>query len=340
MSSIQLIVDGQKVYDNTATTPTPPADPPPVTQPPPVVDGSTSLALPTTQDGLVSYVQSCLDASKSAILSPEVNVKLQNPVVWTVRNSGLFGVIGNSAKLEWDGGLSDKDAVTFVSATNSEGFFVDRLSLYGGGYEGRQCNRGFVFNAPRGKPFYRAVLRDLYSSYCNAACISLIGDFFESAIFNPNVNACYGDGMTIENGQDGGIISNVMMFGVNLSRNLGYGLHLMNGASSVDVSLGSFIGNSKGGILAENGIRSVSFINGENTGQILIDVPFSAYPTKLVKCNLSSNGVTAGKGGVPSQYLYRYRGSDPSLCVADDCYVTPYAPSGGSAPTNMAVRAP
>lgn len=338
MSSIQLIVDGQKVYDSAAAAP----PPPPVTDPPPAQPPSVSsgMALPTTQDGLVSYVQGQLDRGVSAILSPETNVKLSSPVTFTVSQSGLFGVLGNTAKLEWDGGLSGADAVTFLSAANVEGFSVEKLSLYGGGYEGRQCARGFVFTAPRGKPFYRAVIRDLYSSYCNSACIALVGDFFESSIFNPSAKACFGDGMTIENSDDGGIISNVMVFGANLSRCNGYGLHLMKGASSVDLSLGSFISNGKGGILAENGIRSVSFANGENTGEVFIDVPGSAFMTTLYACNLSSNGVTTAPGGKPSRYLYRYGG--PAGNIKEDAgYVTPYPASATSpAPTDMAVRAP
>jgi hypothetical protein len=165
--------------------------------------------------------------------------------------------------------------------------------------------------------------------------MKIVGDFYESTIDVPEIEANYGDGLELADGTDGGIISNVTVRNGNLSRNRGYGLRLTDQDTSVDVLGTSFIENAKGGIYANAGIRNVRYINGENTGLSLIVAPNSNYMTKIRDCELSSNGVTTAPGGKPAQFLINY-GGNPAKLLQDGNVCTYY----GSGTSNMQVRAP
>jgi hypothetical protein len=169
------------------------------------------------------------------------------------------------------------------------------------------------------------MLRDIYTDTCGIHGIKIIGDFFESTLDNIQSENNKGDGLFIDHGTDGGIISNLMIRSPNLGRNQGYGFHAAR-ASSIDISQGSFINNGKGGLLGEHGIRTVDSVNCENTGLVCIDIPTSDYKTRLVGNNASTDGKTAVT--TPLQYTYRYNGNPANLMQSDN-YITYY----GSGPT-------
>ena len=176
------------------------------------------------------------------------------------------------------------------------------------------------------------MLRDIYTDWCGLHGVKIIGDFFESTLDNIESENNKGDGLFIDHGSDGGIISNLMIRSPNLSRNQGYGFHAAR-ANSIDISQGSFINNGKGGLLGEHGIRTVDSVNCENSGLVCIDIPTSDFMTRLVGNNASTNGATAVT--TPMQYTYRYRGIEANLIQSGN-YITYY----GSGTNNTAVRAP
>ena len=101
---------------------------------------------------------------------------------------------------------------------------------------------------------------------------------------------CRGQGIVFSN--QGGVVSNMMMYGTNSSRNVGWGMDLQAGCNSVDMFGGSFVLNGGGGINCPNGFRFMIAPNGENTGETMINMPFAAYPATVIAANLSSNGRT------------------------------------------------
>jgi hypothetical protein len=157
---------------------------------------------------------------------------------------------------------------------------------------------------------------------------------FESSAYALSAKDCKGNGIEFSNA--GGIISNMMVYGGNFSRCFGYGMAMLDGANSVDVIGGSFVNNSLGGISAPNGIRTVAFTNGENTGQYFLSGSFGGYQDNVVGANLSSNGrQTSGPNALPSRGLVKGPGANAVLA---NCFVTPYTENNQPAPTNMVVR--
>ena len=140
----------------------------------------------------------------------------------------------------------------------------------------------FVIDAPHAKgSIYRAMIRDIYRRFVRhqwrqdqpATSLNPLWTTYESENNK-------GDGLFIDHGSDGGIISNLMIRSPNLGRNHGHGFHAA-GANSIDISQGSFINNGKGGLLGEHGIRTVDSVNCENSGLVCIDIPTSDFTTRL-----------------------------------------------------------
>jgi hypothetical protein len=227
------------------------------------------------------------------------------------------------------------DVLQFVgnAKSNSRNFTIQGLNIYGGGYGGLASGNCFVIIAPHAKgPVYRVMVRDIFTDWCGINGIKITGDFFESTLDNVGSENNKGDGLFIDHGGDGGIISNVMIRSPNLSRNQGYGFRAGR-ANSIDISQGSFINNGKGGLLGQHGIRTVDSVNCENSGLVCIDIPSSDFKTRLIGNNASTDGATAVI--TPMRYTFRYRGN-PANLIQSENYITYY----GSGTDNTAVRAP
>lgn len=215
---------------------------------------------------------------------------------------------------------------------NVKRLVIADLNVFGNAYAAAGCGNG-VEIISEGGAIWLSTFRNIQSSWCRSAGIRVQGDVFENSWYSMDAKDNFGNGMEYSN--IGGVISNNMMYGSNLSRNVQAGIALLDGCGSVDMFGGSMITNGLCGINATNGIRSVDGINGENTGQALIVVPFSAYPTIVTRCNMSSSGLVnpANPDSRPSQYVII--GATQNVSDAG-CYVTPY----GDEPPDMSVRAP
>jgi hypothetical protein len=294
--------------------------------------GAPGLARPTTQAQLQALLQGAMNG-QSVMFDPTTSVTVSSTMTILVPDNpgNIFGN-GLNIRSTINNG---SDVLQFVgnAQSNSRNFIIQGINIHGGGYGGLASGNCFVINAPHTKgSIYRVMLRDIYTDFCGIHGVKITGDFFESTLDNIESENNNGDGLFIDHGADGGIISNVMIRSPNLSRNKGYGFHAAR-ANSIDISQGSFITNGKGGLLGEHGIRTVDSVNCENSGLVCIDIPTSDYKTRLVGNNASTDGKTAVT--TPLQYTYRYNGNPANLMQSDN-YITYY----GSGPNKTAVRAP
>jgi hypothetical protein len=292
--------------------------------------GGSGLAKPTTQAQLRAILQAAMNG-QSVMFDPTTSVTVSSTMTILVPdNPG--NIFGNGLKITSTIN-NGSDVLQFVgnAKSNSRNFIIQGINIHGGyGLASGNC---FVIDAPHTKgSIYRVMLRDIYTDTCGINGVKIIGDFFESALDNIQSENNKADGLFIDHGADGGIISNLMIRSPNLSRNQGYGFHSAR-ASSIDISQGSFINNGKGGLLGEHGIRTVDSVNCENTGLVCIDIPTSDYKTRLIGNNASTDGKTAVT--TPLQYTYRYNGNAANLMQSDN-YITYY----GSGTNKTAVRAP
>jgi len=296
------------------------------------VGGGSGFAKPTTQAQLQALLQAAMNG-QSVMFDPTTAVTVSSTMTILVPdNPG--NIFGNGLKITSTIN-NGSDVLRFVgnAKQNSRNFIIQGINIHGGGYVGLASGNCFVIDAPHAKgSIYRVMLRDIYTDSCGIHGVKIIGDFFESTLDNIESENNNGDGLFIDHGADGGIISNLMIRSPNLSRNKGYGFHAAR-ANSIDISQGSFINNGKGGLLGEHGIRTVDSVNCENTGLVCIDIPASDYKTRLVGNNASTDGKTAVH--TPLQYTYRYSGNPANLLQSDN-YITYY----GSGTNKTAVRAP
>jgi len=296
------------------------------------VGGGSGFAKPTTQAQLQALLQAAMNG-QSVMFDPTTSVTVASTMTIVVPdNPG--NILGNGMKIRSTIN-NGSDVLQFVGNAkfNSRNFIIQGLNIYGGVYGGLASGNCFVINAPHSKgSIYRVMLRDIYSDFCGIHGVKIIGDFFESTLDNIESENNNGDGLFIDHGSDGGIISNLMIRSPNLSRNKGYGFHAAR-ANSIDISQGSFINNGKGGLLGEHGIRTVDSVNCENSGLVCIDIPTSDFMMRLTGNNASTDGKTAVI--TPLQYTYRYHGVEDKLIQSGN-YITYY----GSGTNSTAVRAP
>ena len=297
------------------------------------VGGGSGFAKPTTQSQLQALLQAAMNG-QSVMFDPNTSVTVSGTMTILVPdNPG--NIFGNGLKIRSTIN-NGSDVLQFVgnAKSNSRNFIIQGINylwrrLRGPGVRQllrHQCaaQQGLALSGDAARHLYR--LRAASMASRSSVTSS------KSTLDNMELENNNGDGLFIDHGADGGIISNLMIRSPNLSRNKGYGFHAVH-ANSIDISQGSFINNGKGGLLGEHGIRTVDSVNCENSGLVCIDIPTSDYMTRLVGNNASSDGKTAVT--TPMQYTYRYNGI-PANLIQSGNYFTYY----GSGTKNTAVRAP
>ena len=206
------------------------------------------------------------------------------------------------------------------------------LNVFGNAYDTPGCGLGIEVISENGA-VWLSTFRNIQSSWCGGSGMRFDGEVFENSFYSLDAKDNRGNGIEFSNQH--GIVSNCMLYGTNASRNIQAGFALLDGCGSVDLWGGSMITNGSCGIDAPNGIRRVDGVNGENTGQSLVLVPFSAWGTIITGCSMSSSGLVNpyNPDAKPSQYVVM----GATDRVADGfCYVAPY----GNNPPEMNVRAP
>ena len=216
--------------------------------------------------------QRALNATVGAgkfLLIPPYSYMIAKPLAVTLTQNftSPFGIHGQGATLI--SGITTGRAVINITSNAIvrnlvvEGF---KISGYGG------TGNGLVLAAPTGNVFLaQACLRDLYVEGCGGDGIRLFGNVFESNLYNCYAMDSKGNGLTIQNSDQGGVISAIRVFGGSFTQSGQCGALLTGPASNFwaapyDVSFHGtyFRNNGQWGVNAINGISSLYHCGFEN----------------------------------------------------------------------------
>jgi hypothetical protein len=280
--------------------PDPPIDPPPINPLPPT--NGAGMDYPTNEQQLRDCLNTYATGNYVGMLDPRTNVEISSPIVIQAPGSGVpWGVNGNYGKITYRGSGDDLLRIEGTQGVNNRGLTLRNLVLDGG--DGGNMSGGGAaaclrVTAPLGDngPVYRFGIMDVFTSG------SVNGLILEGGVYEGELRGLYcenhtGDGIILRHlpASDvakGPVVSNVLMWHINSSRNYGAGLRTVY---SVYLFGGSFILNGGGGVVAPDGIRGAWGCNGENTGgekQCVFDVPSNGYGSVIVGGEASSDGAT------------------------------------------------
>lgn len=298
----------------------------------------SGMVKPASRAELHAVLQAAANSETIAVLDPatDVTVDATIEIVQRATTGQLWGVLGNGAKvrstiqngtpvIKYRAAVSDRERGTY-----SRGLTIQGLDIIGS----RRDGPGLMLHAPseRGS-LYRAIVRDNATSLSGGlGALHIKGAVFELLVAGHTSENNKQHGVAIEH-EGRAIVSNCMIHALNSSRNVKAGL--FTSSNSVDVVQGSFVNNGDCGINAPTGIRSVAFVNGENTGQFVIRV--GGYAT-LHDCEASTDGKTiqhdsetGTPAGLPTEALVDYSAYNQysdDLRLSGACKITPY--NGGS----------
>ena len=268
---------------------------------------SSPFVWPRNSNELAQALQFFADERYVGLLDPRTAVELEQTVTIQQQNAdgSPWGVNGNYAKINWVGAAGG-DMVVYhgVKGVQNRGLVVEKLSLYGGGYDRAPAGDCLKIVAPYGDPgsIYKFLLRDIYTNYATRGIV-LEGAVFEGLGFNVHAENHSGDGIAMAHtytpGEHQGIVSNIMLIHPNSSRNMGAGI---KSVCSANIFMGSFILNAEGGVVAPDGLRYAAANNGENTGESVFVVPYAGWGSEVSSNSGSTNGQTVAVSwstGVP-----------------------------------------
>ncbi len=254
-------------------------------------------------------------------MTPVINVS--SALTVPLRDKGDFGTYINGNGLRLNSLITDKVTPVIRFAGRGRMLRVENIAVFGND----TCGNGFEFigtDYQNGGGISQFSLKGLIAAYCGMNGFYFNGSFFEGSIYDVMTNGNALDGMVFDctNSEPGGL-SNIMMYGTNLSRNQGFGMSHRGGSDQVDHFGGSYVNNGLGGINAPTGLRLTFGVNGENTGEALITMPRSDWQSRVISCNMSSDGgwVRPNTGGKPSRYVVR---GNPAKLTVTDGFVRPY----------------
>jgi hypothetical protein len=283
----------------------PPVEPPiePPVIPPVIPPTGAGMDFPTTEAQLRECLLGYAASNYVGMLDPRTNVEISSPIVIQAPGSGVpWGVNGNYAKITYRGSGDDLLRIEGTQGVNNRGLTLRNLVLDGG--DGGNMSGGGAaacvrVTAPLGDngPIYRFGIMDVFTSG------SVNGLILEGGVYEGELRGLYcenhtGDGIILRHlpasdTAKGPVVSNVLMWHVNSSRNYGAGLRTVY---SVYLFGGSFILNGGGGVVAPDGIRGAYGCNGENTGSpsanAVFEVPWGGYGSVIHGGEASSDGQT------------------------------------------------
>ena len=260
--------------------PTPPDPPTPPT-------GEEGMDYPQNEGELRQLLQGYKDQNYVGMLDPRTSIDISQPIQLDAGgNSGKpWGINGNYAKLNYKGQGGDLLLINGIAGSGNCGLTLKNLCLDGGdtvnmnGSGAATCLR---VSAPLGDngSIYRFHLENLFAAGAVNGVI-LEGGVFEGELRGLYIEKCTGDGLierhlpNIE-GAKNPVVSNILIWHLNSSRNFGYGFRSVYSTNLIG---GSFILNA-GGVIAPDGLRYAAACNGENTGgakQAVFEIPSNGY---------------------------------------------------------------
>jgi hypothetical protein len=175
----------------------------------------------------------------------------------------LAGISAYGARLVSD--IADgQNVFDFVSRAAVRFILIEGLDIQGKGREGHGLS--FDCNA-EGSYLYNSCLRDVVVQGCGGDGVRMIGNIFESQIFNSYFRDNKGNGALFGHGPKGGVLSAVHGFGCVFGGNGNNGVALTNGAADVSFHGCYFLLNGKFGLSAPSGCTLLSNCGFENNHQ-------------------------------------------------------------------------
>ena len=211
-------------------------------------------------------LQSALDAAVAqdgALLTiPPGNYRITAPLRMTARTSLArpWGIRAHGARFV--SAIADGGHVLHIrSAATARFLMVEGLSILGTGREGS----GLVLECDdRNAYLYNGCLRDITVEHCGGDGLTMVGNVFESQIFNCYLRDNRGNGATFAHGQRGGILSAIHVFGCVFGQNSEYGAALEHGCYDVAFNGCYFLLNGRFGLAAGNGCTLLNGCGFEN----------------------------------------------------------------------------
>lgn len=154
-----------------------------------------------------------------------------------------------------------KDVLSIDSETVARYLLLDGLDIRGNGAEGNGIS---FFCDGRGHYIYNMALRDVVVEGCGGDGCRMIGNIFESQIFNSYFRDNRGNGMTLAHGTRGGVLSSLHVFGCVFGGNKGSGAVMTHGANDVSFHGCYFLENDQFGLLVQAGCPLLSHCGFEN----------------------------------------------------------------------------
>jgi hypothetical protein len=329
-----------------------PPDPAPEPIPPQPPTGA-GMDYPKNESEFRQLMQNYRDQNYVGSLDPRTVIDLTAPLQLDVGgNAGYpWGVNGNYAKIIYRSNGGDAILINGIAGSGNVGLTIKNLLIEGGdsanmgGGGAEHCLR---VAAPLGDngSIYRFHLENLFLLGAKSG-LMLEGGVFEGEVRGLYIEKCTGDGFAMRHlpnieGAKNPVVSNILIWHLNSSRNYGAGLRTVY---SVNMIGGSFILNGGGGCVAPDGIRYAAACNGENTGgneQSVFHVPSNGYGSVISGGGEASSDAvsrcrkwTGGEWVDVGKPLLYFVSGDPAVTV-NESHVSYY----GSGANPMSVRAP
>jgi hypothetical protein len=158
--------------------------------------------------------------------------------------------------------ISDgSDILSINSRTLTRYFLIEGLGIYGNGRDGVGIS---IACDGKGHYFYNTALRDVTVEHCGGDGLRMIGNIFESQIFNSYFRDNRGNGATMSHGTDGGILSAIHVFGCVFGGNRQHGVVLTKQARDVSFVGCYFLLNKRYGLVASTGCPLLAHCGFEN----------------------------------------------------------------------------
>ncbi|MPY69671.1 MAG: hypothetical protein GEU92_06265 [Alphaproteobacteria bacterium] len=156
------------------------------------------------------------------------------------------------------------DVLSIDSRTVARFLLIEGLEIRGRGAEGA----GLALHCDgRGHYIYNSSIRDVMVEGCGGDGCRMVGNIFESQIFNAYFRDNGGNGMTMGHAKGGGILSAIHVFGCVFGGNKGHGAILIRKANDVSFHGCYFLLNGSFGLVAGNGCTLLSHCGFENNHQ-------------------------------------------------------------------------
>lgn len=242
MSSIQLFVDGVKVYDNGA---------------------------PMTTAQLAAAMQTAVNNGQMLTIGGGT-FTVSSPIVITMSSAqtGPMGFDGGGCKFisTMTGG---QDVITYqclIDGVNLRFLNLKNFTIIGSGSEGN----GLKVHVPTNASWiYNSKFEDIALINCGANGMLTSGSVFESTYINVSTDSNHIDGMQFVNATNGsstGIVSAIGIFGGSQRNNGRYGMSAIGGPRDIKTFGAYYVGNVNSGCNFEIGFTGMWGCGFENNG--------------------------------------------------------------------------